>query len=376
MFLLAAVLMPLVFSFGQAFLAAGAKLSPAPLYVSSKGSDSHSCRRVAPCRTLRRADALARPGTIIHVAPGRYGPARLRSSGTPTARISWVSDRRWGASISATRVGALSVVALQGAYVDFRGFDVSGRGEDGTVGIDVEGNYSRAIGNHVHNLAIRCRGPNGGAGIDLSGSETGHGQEAISNFVSDVGTGPRNGSCRLVHGIYASRPGVKILTNVVARSLGDGITSWHSATNLIIANNTSVSNGGNGILIGGNDLPFNRESYVVNNIAAFNWRGGIVECCDASPPFGARYIDNLTFGTRQGPDGPRPDGPSAAIWGTVHTRPRFVNRADGDYRLQPGSPAIGTGTILGAPARDIDGYIHPTRRVNRGAFFSSADPRP
>ena len=254
----------------------------ATLYVSPRGSDAHSCRRAAPCRTFRRADALARAGTTVHVAPGGYGSVTLRSSGTATARIRWISDSRWHARISATRTGPVTMVTIKGAYVDFRGFSVTGSGGAGTAGIDVAGSYSRAIGNRVHNIAIPCVG-NGGAGIDLSGSEVGRDQAAVGNLVTDTGSGPRNGSCRLVHGIYASVPGVTIETNVIARATGDGISSWHSATNLIIANNTSVENGGAGVLIGGNVRPFNQTSYVVNNIAAYNYAGGVVECCDASP---------------------------------------------------------------------------------------------
>ena len=41
-------------------------------------------------------------------------------------------------------------------------------------------------------------------------------------------------------------PGVRIVNNVVARALGDGITSWHAATRLTVVNNTIVANGADG----------------------------------------------------------------------------------------------------------------------------------
>jgi hypothetical protein len=341
---------------------------PTVLYVSPRGSDAHSCRRHAPCRTLRRADSLAAPGTTIHVAPGHYGAAVLSASGTSRARIRWISDTRWGARISASSSQPSTVVAISGAYVDLVGFDVTGSGGGGTVGIDVAGNYSRAIGNRVHDLAVPCVG-DGGAGIDLSGSHTGHGQEALRNLVTDVGSGPRDGWCRIVAGLYASVPGVKMLSNVVSGSVGDGITSWHLATHLTIANNTSTDNGGNGILIGGNVPPFDRDSYVVNNIAAFNYLGGIVECCLASPPRGGHYLDNLTYGSEDGPDGPVFDGTPAVDVGTLHRDPRFVNSAAGDYRLRAGSPAIGSGTPTAAARTDFDGRVRPDGAAfNRGAF--------
>jgi hypothetical protein len=201
------------------------------------------------------------------------------------------------------------------------------------------------------------------------GHEVGHGQQALGNLVTDVDSGPRNGSCRVVSGIYASVPRVKILVNVVARAVGDGITSWHFATHLTIANNTSTRNGGYGVLLGGNVPPFNRGSYVVNNIAAFNYLGGIVDCCGASPPQGGYYLNNLTYGKGFNTDGPRLDGTPAESFGTVHRDPRFVNPSADDYRLQVGSPAIDSGTSIAAPTTDFDGNVRPHGAAfNRGAF--------
>lgn len=339
------------------------------LYVSPTGSDAHSCSRTKPCRTLRRADALATPGTTVHVAPGHYEAVTLDASGTPGALIRWLSDRRWGAQISGNRSGPLSVVGIKGSYVDFDGFDVTGSGGPGTVGINVAGSFSEAIGNRVHDLAIPCEGSNGGAGIDLSGSHTGSDQAAIGNLVTDIGSAPRNGSCRSVHGIYASVPRVRILVNVVARAAGDGITSWHLATHLTISNNTSTENGGYGVLIGGDVWPFDQGSYVVNNIATFNYLGGIVECCQASPPQGGHYLNNLTYGSTDGPNGPLLDGMPAENLGTMHSDPEFVDSATDDYRLRPGSPAIDTGTSIDAPTTDFDGAVRPNGApFSRGAF--------
>jgi len=43
----------------------------------------------------------------------------------------------------------------------------------------------------------------------------------------------------------------------------------------------------------------------------------------------------------------------------VGVNPLFVDRANGDYHLQPGSPAIDAGSATGAPAVDIDGDPRP-----------------
>jgi pectate disaccharide-lyase len=231
----------------------------------------------------------------------------------------------------------------------------------------VAGSHSEAIGNRVHDLAIPCAG-DGGAGIDLSGSEVGRDQAAIRNLVTNIGSGPLDGGCRIIAGIYASVPGVRVLVNVVARAVGDGITSYHRATGLVIANNTSVDNGGNGILVGGSVPPFNRDSTVVNNIAAYNALGGIVECCMASPPSGGDFLNNLTFGDH-GPDGPALDSPATRLSGTLHLNPRLTDAAAGDYQPRRGSPAFSSGTSFAAPPFDFDGIVRPLHAAfSRGAF--------
>lgn len=337
------------------------------LYVAPTGSNASSCTVGAPC-TLDKADSLAVPGTTVRVAAGSYSMTNLHASGTATARIRWVSDTSWGAKMSATGSGPLRVVTVNGAYVDFQGFDVTGSGGDGTVGIDVEGSYSRAIGNHVHDLAISSCGSNGGAGIDLSANQLGHDQQAIGNLVTDIGSGPRNGTCRTVHGIYASVPGVVIEDNITARAVGDGITSWHYATALTIANNTSTQNGGYGILLGGSVSPFNRGSYVVNNIATSNYLGGIVDCCSNSPPQGGHYLNNLTYGNG-GTEGPRFDGTPAEVSGTVHLDPLFVDAAADDYHLRAGSAGIDSGTANQASSNDFEGMLRPQGAgFDRGAY--------
>ena len=365
--LLATLLVALTNMVAQPLATAGARpgVAARELYVAPKGPHSGSCTRRRPCRTLARADELAHPGTTVHVAAGHYSATTLRASGTAGARIRWVSDRRWAAKVSATSSGPVAMVAIVGAYVDVEGFDVTGRGGDGTVGIDVEGDYSRAIKNRVHNLAIPCGGSNGGAGIDLSGREVGHGQQALRNLVSHVGTGQPLGTCHLIHGIYATVPDVVIDNNIVLRSQADGIVSGHRSNNLIVANNTVVGNGEHGIDLGGSSVT---RAFVVNNIVAYNrFSYGINECCGEDHPSGVHYIDNLSY--RNSNDAVGADGAQAEITGELIAAPLFVNPAADNYHPRVGSPAIGSGTRIAAPRIDFDGNVRPKgAAVNRGAF--------
>ena len=52
--------------------------------------------------------------------------------------------------------------------------------------------------------------------------------------------------------------------------------------------------------------------------------------------------------------------------------PKFVNPAEGDFRLQPGSPAIGRGSSDGAPRVDIAGTVRPPGACDIGAYQTSA----
>jgi hypothetical protein len=70
-------------------------------YVSASGSDSNSGTVTSPFRQISKAASAATAGTVIHVAPGNYGPVHSAASGTSTDRSIFVSDTKWGAKISA-----------------------------------------------------------------------------------------------------------------------------------------------------------------------------------------------------------------------------------------------------------------------------------
>lgn len=61
---------------------------PMTVFLSPQGSDSHRCSRTAPCLTLRRGLAVARPGATVELVPGTYPSQTLRGgqSGLVTFR--------------------------------------------------------------------------------------------------------------------------------------------------------------------------------------------------------------------------------------------------------------------------------------------------
>jgi hypothetical protein len=348
-------------------------------YVSPRGSDARDGSRTRPWRTIEHAAARAGPGSVVRVRAGHYrGPVVLRRSGMPGRRISFVSASRWGARIDATSLGSIAVVAIDGDYVDMEGFDISGRGGDGTAGIAMNGSYQRAIANRVHDVLVACDGGlNGGAGIVAGSGNPDYGNhdlDVIGNVVHDVVGSPTR-RCGGVQGIYAAVPRVRVINNIAYRNAHDCITSWHAATQLTIVNNTAADCPGAGITVGsggtGAGPRGNHDTFVANNLVYRN-RQGIVETTDGRHRMGPgnRYVNNLIFAS--GPVAAFRPGNllyrGASVSGTVDADPRLAT-SDHGYRPSAGSPAIDAGTRTRAPSSDFDGVSRPQGRgVDIGAY--------
>src|SRR5712692_5970803 len=112
------------------------------LYVNATtGNDSNSGSQSAPFATINHAASLAQPGTTVHVAPGIYSqPVTTDPSGTATARITYLSDVKWGARIQTT--GADMAWTNNGNYVDIVGFNITGTGSRGIMNY---GSYVRSM---------------------------------------------------------------------------------------------------------------------------------------------------------------------------------------------------------------------------------------
>jgi hypothetical protein len=340
-------------------------------YVAPSGDDRNDGSRAHPWRTVAHAGRSARPGMTVHVAPGSYaGPVTIRARGTRGRPVRFVSEQRWAARISAGRRGAVTVVSIRGSQVRFEGFDVSGSGGDGSGGIEALGSHTSIVSNRVHDLSMPCLSQgNGGAGIVVGSARVDYRTRDVlveRNVVTDIGSGPRDGSCRLVHGIYAEVPRETIANNVVSGAAGDGITSWHAARELTITNNLSVGNGGNGITIGSGDSGATGRghsgSVVANNILSRNARYSIAETSDGSHGVERNsYLDNLTFANKL--DGATPlrdrlGNPS--VEGTVTADPGIPEGARLDsFELPATSPAVDAGTCDTAPRADIAGVARP-----------------
>ena len=130
-------------------------------YVATSGSDSNEGSSCKPWATIQHAAAVAGPGSTVHVNSGTYsaGTITTNASGTANARITYVSDEKWGAKLQG--VGANIVWANHGDFVDIEGFEVTGDGV-ATIGLLNYASNVRYLGNNVHAIpATGC--PENGA---------------------------------------------------------------------------------------------------------------------------------------------------------------------------------------------------------------------
>lgn len=332
-------------------------------YVAMNGNDASDGSQAHPWATITHAGKIVGPGATVHVLSGTYNERVVTSaSGTASARIKYVSERKWRAVISPAAHGSITW-QNSGDYADIDEFEIAG---SDCNGIGLAGSHQRAIGNNVHNAATGCSNSSGGSAIN-DYSYTSEDNDIVGNYVHDVGIGdPLCGQAghRTVQGIYQSNRGGHIENNVAAHNCVFGIQLWHAATHATIVNNTVVYNRGGGIIVGTGDAPCNTggcpggDDYTVvrNNIVAFNgnpelkgW--GIVE---SSGDVGThnQYSHNLGY---QNVSGDFALAHHLLCDNCIQGKnPAFVNAEGDDFRLTATSPARGGGTRRDAPEMDFD----------------------
>lgn len=334
----------------------------AELYVATTGSDTNSGTASSPLKTIAKASQLAKPGTVVHVAPGTYpGGFRTLTHGTATARIRYQSDTRWAARIVPPS-GSVTDSAWdnRGNYVDVVGFDIDGSvAQQGTVwatGIYSGGSNDSIANNHVHHISKAACPAGGGGGIGVDSYYGGVNASVEGNVIHDIGPAV----CDTMNGIYFNTNGVAS-NNLVYAVSETGIRLWHDATRVTVVNNT-VFNTGTGISVGGGDYyrtagpsDYNRVS---NNIVYDNRRYGVIET--GATGSHSVYANNLL--AKNGVANWRLQNGLLAS-GTVSAEPAFVNyvrTGGGNYHLSSASPAIDRGNATAAPLTDLDGAKRPS----------------
>ena len=193
----------------------------------------------------------------------------------------------------------------------------------------------------------------------MHGNYSASDDDMIGNFVHDIGL-VNSAQCPgfvTVHGLYHANLRGRIVDNLVIHARDYGIHLYHSATNVIVVNNTSLKNGSSGLVVGNSGGGSDNFTIVTNNIFAYNQNYGFRDDSGTSGP-NNKYYNNLTFSNGDG----NYVASGGTVSGNISSDPQFVNytgTALGDYHLKAGSPAIDSGTTLNAPNIDLDGGVRP-----------------
>jgi uncharacterized repeat protein (TIGR01451 family) len=288
-----------------------------------------------------------------------------------------------------TAAEGTTVLVPPGTYVGgltFRGRNVALRSSDGPATTFIQGSTGTAVtigpAGSIHGFTIT--GASFGSGIEVSGTgslisgnifegnnggTSGFGAAIAGNGASPTIDGNifRNNNCdnQFLSGVVvlvnSSSP--RIINNVFANNTCRGVNMTLPQFNAPeVINNTFIGN--RAAIRVDRRVPQVTQIYR-NNIIVLNGIGLEVEFGVDDATYDPVWTNNLVFGnTTTDYSG------IANLTGTngnISADPLFVNPAAADYHLQAGSPAIGAGTTIGAPATDFDGVARGAS-IDIGAF--------
>ena len=252
---------------------------------ANTGSDSNDGSQARPWKTIQHADAaltLGSGGTIVHVAPGTYsGPITTRKSGTPSARIVFISDTKWGAKITTTNWSA------NGSYVDVNGFEMTSPGTGNNYAIGAQGDSVHILNNYMHDFDLGGCAQFGIVNVGTGSGTIYHNIWVVGNVIRRISTySLGTHSCVTAHAIYDFGARSMIQNNLMSAITGPAIEkvnppgSSSSDAFGVISGNTIFNNGGgininqeieNGVAYDFNTISNN---IIVNNGVDDNISGG------------------------------------------------------------------------------------------------------
>jgi len=348
---------------GSALPAPLAASTGAAFYVATTGDDANPGTLAQPWKTIQKAMNALQPGQIAYVRAGTYETGG--TFGTSN------DSQYWSATCTAT--GPCSIVAypgeqpiihgwikITGSYIRLSGFiiegplsrDVTSCTERRAMQIEFSGGHDVEIShNEIRNNDYH-------AGIYLAGVSS---IQILANYIHDNGrftiaNDPCTGSStwNVDHGIYwsSSSGGASLVAgNVFEHNRGHGIQLYPGALNVIVTQNTFVTNGNSGVYISSSsDLVT-----VIDNIVAFNDRNGQMQIQSGNGNVIMRNVvfsPNSSYNTIE-------NSTSSVITDNTFADPLFVNLSGHDFHLLSGSPAIDRALLAYSLRYAYDGQVRP-----------------
>jgi hypothetical protein len=342
-------------------------------YVSPSGADSAPGTLSRPWRTIQSGIDRLGPGGTLAIRAGVYTEnVSITRSGTGARPLTVRSYQRERVVLRpALRSPSYPLKLKNAAYVRVQGLVIEGASTPNTVNV-----YALGATHDVEISYCEIRGARFGSGVFVD-----NGTRAVRLLANLVHDNDEPG--RQHHGIYFEGARGLIANNVVyGHDQGFGIQIRSDAAagpaDVVVANNTVSGNALGGIVV---EHTASRVM-IVNNIAAGNGgtgiRGYFSEEDHPGDPVGRGNVvrNNLIFGNGGYGNLHSDTTPSGGVilsFGAANrvANPRFMNPATRNYRLRPGSPALGRSLPRYTPARDRDGR----RRIRRASLDLGAYER-
>jgi hypothetical protein len=306
-------------------------------------------------RSLPRALRQAEPGDTLVLAPGRYGGRgrilRIAVDGTADKPI-LIRGRR-----GARPPRLLGQVRLEGDHLRVRRvlFDgptgrVTSSSADNPGGEDVQ---VWVRGRDVTIARSEVRDNLWHAGVYVTGDDA----RLIGNHIHDNGDRSRPERWNLDHGVYwASGSGGLASDNLVAGNVAYGIHLYPEPRGIRVLQNTLVRNGRSGLILADRTA----QSVVANNIVALNGSPSI--------DFDLYGRGNVVVNNLFWSNGESPLDRSTLLGRSTPLVADPLFRSAHNYRLAPGSAAIGRALPEFTTPTDLDGRPRPSRAADLGAF--------
>lgn len=343
-------------------------------YAAPSGSSGNSGTRASPW-SLQHALNQLQPGDVLLLMDGLYTSAngygaaayQTLNSGTSSAYITVASENLHGARIHSTTASFGFYIQPGSNYYRVMGLEITGVIG---VGIYCRGAGSEMLYNYIHDMNA-VDGTDGGTGILIYDGGVGYNMNCLveGNIIHDTanydaytwGSGP-NPATR-VHGIYFYGNGNIIRNNIIFRIIAQGITSWGSNQNNVVAYNTIWGCKYAGISLGAGDVttPLCQNNVTVGNIVAHCYYGLDVVNATGANTWDRNVLYNNTFNitSRITPNGGHTNG--------ITTDPQLIFPGyRGDFRPALTSPARRAGETTYLPALDFD--LLPRVSPDLGAF--------
>lgn len=303
--------------------------------------------------------------------------------------------------IDASADGATILVGpgLYAGNLNFNGKNVVLQSSSGPVNTVIHGSAGTVVrigpGGAIRGFTITGSSATFGGGIEVSGQGS-----LISGNVFD---GTAQSGSGLVVAIEGNNASPTIERNVFRNNSCDnqflsGVVVFVNSSSPLIANNIFENNQCRGINL---TLPTGNAPQVINNTFVGNRTGIRVDrrVSQVTQVFRNNIIvqngigleiefgtdtdnpvwgNNLVFGNTTDYQG---TASQTGTNGNISANPMLFDVAAGNYRLQPGSPAIDAGSAVGAPGVDFEGTLRPldgngdaTAVVDMGAFEAPQIP--